>query len=255
MTMMIDAVRGLMSARLPLALALLCPVVLAGCSMIVAATADAPSDFRPLEPGTMRFAVEAVLGEPEVEEYNRATYKFSRGSFFAPSEPDGLMARAGRGLLIGLVSVTHFFIMEPLAGGIGYMESTGRHGLITIVYGPDGRVIGRSYEAAQAFYVSWKIRLRPEERLDLLCQAANGGYPPAQYAQAIRYQIGLFGTAVDHAQAYLWARLAEFGGDPRAASLRNALAADLDPARKAEVDASYATWSPAPCPEPTAIEA
>jgi hypothetical protein len=185
MTMMINAARGLLSARLPLALALLCPVVLAGCSMIVAATADAPSDFRPLEPGTMRFAVEAVLGEPEVEEYNRATYKFSRGSFFAPSEPDGLMARAGSGLLIGLVSVTHFFIMERLAGGIGYMESTGRHGLITIVYGPDGRVIGRSYEAAQAFYVSWKIRLRPEERLDLLCQAANGGYPSAQYAQAI----------------------------------------------------------------------
>ncbi len=253
MSTRIDALRGLLSKWSP-AVALLGPV-LAGCSMIVAATADAPSDMRPLEPGSMRFAVEAVLGEPKSEEYNRATYEFSRGSFFAPAELEGLMGRAGRGLAIGLASVTHLFIMEPLAGGIGMMESTGRSGLITIVYGPDGRVIGRPYEAAQALYVAWKSQPRPEERLDLLCRAASGGSAAAQYAQAVRYEIGLFATPVDRGEAYLWARLAEFGGDPRAASLRSRLAAELDPARRAEIDTRFARWSPAPCPEPAAAVA
>ena len=254
MNLVIAAGRLLLSATQPVAITLL-GAVAAGCSMFVAATADAPSDFRPLEPGTMRFAVEAVLGEPQAEEYNRATYEFSRGGFFAPSEPDGLMARAGRGLFVGLVSVTHFFIVEPLAGAIGYAERKGRHGLITIVYGPDGRVIGRSYETAQALYVAWKARSRPEERLDLLCRAANGGYPAAQHAQAVRHQIGLFETPVDPAEAYLWARLAEQGGDPRAQPLRERLAAGLDPTRRAEMDARYATWSPGPCPDPPATDA
>jgi hypothetical protein len=250
MSSKIDALGCLLSMR-SLALAPLAPVV-AGCSIFMAATADAPSDMRPLEPGSMRFAVEAVLGQPKAEEYNRATYEFSRGGFFAPVESQGLMGRAGRGLVVGLASATHLFIMEPLSGAIGAMESTGRYGLITIVYGPDGRVIGRPYEAAQALYVAWKSQRRPEERLDLLCRAANGGYPAAQYAEAIRYQIGLFATPVDLGKAYLWARLAEFGGASRAAPLRSRLSADLDPPRRAEMDARFARWSPEPCSEPAA---
>lgn len=219
----------------------------AGCSVFVAATATAPSDIRPLEIGTMRFAVEAVLGDPESEEDNRATYEFSRGSFFAPGEADGLIAGVGRGLFVGLVSATHLFIMEPLSGWIAYDEIKSRHGLITLVYGPDGRVIGRSYEAAQALYVAWKTQPRPDDRLDLLCHAANAGYPSAQHAQAVRHQLGLFGTPVDVAEAYLWARLAAFGGDPRAARLQEHLAAELDPGRRAEIDARYAHWTPEPC--------
>ena len=89
----------------------------------------------------------------------------------------------------------------------------------------------------------------------MLYRSANGGHPAAQYAQTICCQIGLFATPVDLAETYLWARVAELRGDPRAAPLRERLAADLDPARKAEIDARYATWSPAPCPEPAALEA
>jgi hypothetical protein len=226
-------------------------LTMAGCTPFLAATADAPSDFRPLEPGAMRFAVESVLGAPESEEYNRATYEFSRGSFFAPSDPDGLMARAGRGAFWAIGSAFHLFLFEPLAGAVAPGELRGRHGLITIVYGPDGRVIGRSYEAAQALYIAWKARSRPEDRLDLLCHAANGGYPAAQHAQAVRYQLGLFETRIDVAEAYVWARLGELGGDPRAGSLRERLAARLDPATRAEADARYATWSPSPCPSPS----
>jgi hypothetical protein len=65
-------------------------------------------------------------------------------------------------------------------------------------------VIGRSYEAAQALHVAWKAHPRPEERLDILCHAANAGYPAAQHAQAVRHQLGLFDTTIDLAEAYLW---------------------------------------------------
>jgi hypothetical protein len=248
MSSKIGALRSLLSMR-SLALAPLAPVV-AGCSIFMAATADAPSDMRPLEPGSMRFAVEAVLGEPKAEEYNRATYEFSRGNFFAPGESQGLMGRAGRGLVIGLASATHLFIMEPLSGAIGAMESTGRYGLITIVYGPDGRVIGRPYEAAQALYVAWESQRRPEERLDLLCRAANAGYPAAKYAEAIRYQIGLFATPVNLGKAYLWARLAGFGGASRAAPLRSRLSAGLDPAAGPSLTRGSRGGRPNPAPSP-----
>ena len=130
MTIGSHAGRMLRSAVHPLVIALL-GAAATGCSILVATTANAPSDFRPLEPGTMRFAVEAVLGEPEVEEYNRATYEFSRGSFFAPGESEGLMGRAGRGLVIALASATHLFIMEPLSGARGAKGGSGRCGRIT----------------------------------------------------------------------------------------------------------------------------
>jgi hypothetical protein len=149
-------------------------------------------------------AVESVLGKPQTEEYNRATYKFSRGSLFAPSGADGPMERVGRGALWGIGGALHLFLFEPVAGALTPAELRSRHGLITIVYGPDGRVIGRSYEAAQALHVAWKAHPRPEERLDILCHAANAGYPAAQHAQAVRHQLGLFDTTIDLAEAYLW---------------------------------------------------
>jgi hypothetical protein len=138
-----------------------------------------------------------------------------------------------------------------VAGTIAILERKAFVGRITIVYGPDGRVIGRSYEAAEALYVAWKARRRPEERLDLLCLAANGGYPAAQHAQAVRYELALFDTPLDEVEAYVWARLAELGGDPRGSMARQRLGARLGADQLAGADARYATWSPAPCPLPT----
>jgi hypothetical protein len=45
----------------PAGAGMLVALMMAGCTAFLAATADAPSDFRPLEPGVMRFAVESVL--------------------------------------------------------------------------------------------------------------------------------------------------------------------------------------------------
>jgi hypothetical protein len=160
------------------------------------------------------------------------------------------MERVGRGALLGIGSAFHLFLYEPFVGALTPAELRSRHGLITIIYGPDGRMIGRSYEAAQALYVAWKAHALPEERLDILCHAASAGHPAAQHAQAVRHQLGLFDTPIDLAEAYLWARLAELGGDARAGSLRKRLADNLDPAIRAEADARYATWSPSPCPSP-----
>jgi hypothetical protein len=226
---------------------------IAACTALLEATAPSPTNFKRLEIGTPRSTVESVLGSPESQEYNRATYEFNRGSMFAPPETTGLMGRYGRGVLAAASSATWFFLPEPVFAGVSIWISKSYHGLITIVYGPDGRVIGRSYEAAEAFYVAWKARRRPEERLDLLCRAANGGYPAAQHAEAVRYELGLFDTPVDESAAYVWARLAELGGDPRAGAVRQRLAARLDAARLAEADGRYAAWSPAPCPPPDAV--
>jgi hypothetical protein len=221
------------------------------CMAVLESTAPSPTNFERLEIGTPRSTVESVLGSPESQEYNRATYEFSRGSMFAPPETTGLMGRFGRGVLAAAGSATWFFLAEPAFVGAAVWQRKGFHGLITIVYGPDGRVIGRWYEAAEALYITWKARRRPEERLDLLCRAANGGYPAAQHAQAVRYEVGLFDTPVSVTEAYVWARLAEFGGAPRGSMARQRLAARLDATQLAEADARYATWSPAPCPSPT----
>jgi hypothetical protein len=227
-----------------------CGVSLAACTAALEATAPSPSNFERFEIGTPRVTVESVLGSPVSQEYNRATYSFSRGSFFAPPETTGLMGRLGRGVLGAFASAASVFVLEPLSGTIAILERKAFVGRITIVYGPDGRVIGRWYEAAEALYVAWKGRRQPEERLDLLCRAANGGYPSAQHAQAVRYELGLFEAPVDLAEAYLWARLAELGGDPRAGTARQRIAASLDAAELAAADARYASWSPAPCPMP-----
>jgi hypothetical protein len=238
-------------AALRVAVLALSAMSIAACMAVLESTSPSPTNFERLEIGTPRSTVESVLGSPESQEYNRATYEFSRGSMFAPPETTGLVGRFGRGVLATAGSATWFFLAEPAFVGAAVWQRKGFHGLITIVYGPDGRVIGRWYEAAEALYVAWKGRRRPEERLDLLCRAANGGYPSAQHAQAVRYELGLFDTPVDEAEAYVWARLAELGGDPRAASIRQRLAAGLAPATLAEADTRYATWSPSPCLPPS----
>jgi hypothetical protein len=227
-----------------------CGMNLAACMAALGAASPSPTNFERFEIGTPRSTVESVLGSPVSQQYNRATYAFSRGSWFAPPETTGLMGRLGRGALGAAGSAVSLFTLEPLAAAGVAVTRKGFEGQITVVYGPDGRVIGLWYEAAEAFYVAWKARRRPEERLDLLCRAANGGYPSAQHAQAVRYEVGLFDTPVSVTEAYIWARLAEFGGDPRAGMARQRLAARLDPARLAAADARYASWSPAPCLEP-----
>ena len=227
-----------------------CGVSVAACVAALETAAPSPTNFKRFEIGTPRSTVEAVLGSPKAQEYNRATYAFSRGSMFSPPETTGLVGRVGRGVLGAAGSALSLFTLEPLMATAAVVVRKGFEGRITIVYGPDGRVIGRWYEAAEALYVAWKGRRQPEERLDLLCRAANGGYPSAQHAQAVRYELGLFEAPVDLAEAYLWARLAELGGDPRAGTARQRIAASLDAAELAAADARYASWSPALCPMP-----
>jgi hypothetical protein len=106
---------------------------------------------------------------------------------FAPPETTGLVGRFGRGMLAAAGSASWFFLAEPAFVGAAVWQRKGFHGLITIVYGPDVRVLGRWYEAAEALYVAWKARHRPEERLDLLCRAANGGYPPIASSASARW--------------------------------------------------------------------
>jgi hypothetical protein len=67
----------------------------------------------------------------------------------------------------------------------------------------------------------------------------------------VRYELGLFDTPVSLTEAYVWARLAEFGGDPRGGVARQRLAGHMDAAQLVAADRRYATWSPAPCPLPT----
>jgi hypothetical protein len=234
-----------------ISLALLAAAGLSSCMAVLESTAPSPTNFERLETGTPRSSVESVLGSPESQEYNRATYEFSRGSMFSPPETTGVVGRFGRGMLAAAGSATWFFLAKPMIVTGAIWQRKGFHGLITIVYGPDGRVIGRSYAAAEALYVACKARRRPEERLGLLCLAANGGYPPAQHAQAVFYELGLFDRPVSVTEAYVWARLAELGGDPRGSMAQQRLAARLDTDQLAGADARYATWSPTPCPLPT----
>ncbi len=63
------------------------------CMAVLESTAPSPTNFERLEIGTPRSTVESVLGSPESQEYNRATYEFSRGSMFAPPETTGLIFR------------------------------------------------------------------------------------------------------------------------------------------------------------------
>lgn len=87
------------------------------------------------------------------------------------------------------------------------------------------------------------------ELLYLVCRAANQGYAPAAQAQATRYLYGLWNTAPDAGQAYLWASLAVFAGRQDAAELQARAAALLPVKQRSALDRAVASWQPIPCPE------
>ena len=112
-------------AALRVAVLALSAMSIAACMAVLESTSPSPTNFERLEIGTPRSTVESVLGSPESQEYNRATYEFSRGSMFAPPETTGLVGRFGRGVLATAGSATWFFLAEPAFVGAAVWQRKG----------------------------------------------------------------------------------------------------------------------------------
>jgi hypothetical protein len=97
-----------------------------------------------------------------------------------------------------------------------------------------------------------------------ICEAASRGHPGAQlqfghWYNEDREREDLFPfipIEPDNATAFLWYRLAERNGEPRATHFRDSVSfAQLPAPRLREVDLRVADWSPGPCGSTPALTA
>lgn len=240
------------SRRLRAAGALALAVGLAGCMTTAVLVGPEKTDLGQIGVGKSRPEVERVLGEPERRAGNVASYRIYTDTPSLAKGADSALeeAQATMWAAIGDAVMTMILVGQPVMIYDYLQRREDAQAMINVVYTPDDRVMGLSLESAQRDYVTWATAEDPRRELVVLCRAANGGYPPAQYAEAMRLHYGLFETAQDEARAYLWLRLAAFGGHPQAGIEALRMGRRLSPAERQAADDRYARFEPEPCPEP-----
>jgi len=214
--------------------ALLSPF-LGGCFTATALTwGPPPPDLTVIRVGATRETVERTLGEPVRQEHNVSTYEYNTRNLRTPGF-----------VLLGLVADA--ITLGGMGAGPTWEAYRAQLAESSIVYGPRDTVIGVSHRQAEAQYLTWLHSGSRKENLEGLCHAANAGYAPAQAAQAMRYWYGLWGTDVDRVQAYVWLRLAAFGGQGSASEIQSGWASVMTPDQVAEANRLFMEWDPAPC--------
>jgi hypothetical protein len=191
-----------------------------------------PPDLDKVEAGTPRQTVQSLLGKPVRREYNVHTYEYN--------------TRDGPNPVLGA-----FFDFFTMGSSAFYWDDFERvykaqRRRLSVVYGPNDKVIGRSYERAEAGFRDWLHSEDRAKEFKSLCLSANEGYAPAQATLAMHHRYGLPGTAADPVQAHLWLILAAFGGHPSAAGTLEAWTATMSPERVAEAERLVAEWVPDP---------
>ncbi len=204
------------------------------------AVASPPPDLTIIKVGATRETVERVLGQPVRRESNVHTYEYDRRHVGPLVGGAALLIFGAMDFFTaGLFSAAHWHDMKK--------AEEAQRASVSIVYGPRDTVIGVSHQQAEAQYLAWLHSRNRKQGLARLCLAANAGYAPAQSAQAMRYWYGLWDTDVDRVQAYLWLRLAAFGGERSASQIADEWPAVMTGDQVAEADRLFKEWEPAPC--------
>jgi hypothetical protein len=199
-------------------------LLLAGC--MTAATIKGPPEATPtgsLERGMTRAEAEAILGRPDGRRGNVSFYNYNLG--VDRTKPSLVF------LPFMMLGDLVYLGAQPFVGSMMYLEWRDQRGQLGLLYGPDDRVLGLSFTAAEIAYRGWRIADDPEANLPLLCEAAEAGHGAAAHSEAGRRLYGVYGAEPDVEAAFRWALMARFTGHPDGAALVQRiaplLAADL----------------------------
>ena len=212
--------------------ALTLALALAGCA--TASIIKGPPEATPIgsvERGMTRAEAEAILGRPDARQNNVSLYDYNLGSD---------REKRGLGWLPFMVLVDLASAFAPSVGYMMYTEWRDQRGRLGLLYGPDDRVLGLSFTAAEIAYRSWRIVDDPEANLPLLCEAAEAGHGAAAHSEAGRRLYGIYGADEDVEAAYRWALMARFAGHPGGPALVERIAPLLPVDLRHRADSRFA---------------
>ncbi len=221
---------------------------LTGCLSYHLLTEDSPPDLSVIKIGATRETVERELGKPEQKEHNIYTYEYNPQA--APNKLN--MSKSQLLFWMAFADVASMGLTAAYGPGIQRAKDANK-AEVAIVYAPNGKVLslfrtdvpGQKQDGTGLFH-AW---LQSPASLDdqRLCLAANQGYAPAQFTQAMRYGYGI-GTEPDDIKAYMWARLAAFGGHPSAEETARGWGRKMNTKDVEKGEALFREFGPADCP-------
>lgn len=219
--------------------ALTLALALAGCA--TASVIKGPPEATPIgsvERGMTRAEAEAILGRPDARQNNVSLYDYNLGSG---------REKSGLGWLPFMVLLDLTSAFTPGVGYMMYREWRDQRGRVGLLYGPDDRVLGLSFIAAEIAYRGWRIAADPEADLALLCEAAESGHGAAAHTEAGRRLYGVYGAEVDVEAAYRWALMARFAGHPDGPILVERIAPLLPADLRGRAESRFAAGELPPC--------
>ena len=215
-----------------------CPLLviaflLAGCA--TASTIKGPPQATPiasLERGMTRAEAEAILGRPDGRKGNVSLYDYNLGT----DRTKRSLVILPFTMLLDVVALAS----QPYFASMMYQEWRDQRGQLGLLYGPDDRVLGLSFIAADIAYRSWRIADDPEADLRLLCEAAEAGHGGAAHSEAGRRLYGVYGAEIDVEAAYRWALMARFAEHPDGPTLVGRITPLLSPERRSRAESRVA---------------
>jgi hypothetical protein len=226
--------------------ALTLALALAGCA--TASVIKGPPEATPIgsvERGMTRAEAEAILGRPDARQNNVSLYDYNLGSD---------REKSGLGWLPFTVLLDLTSAFTPGVGYMMYREWRDQRGRVGLLYGPDDRVLGLSFIAAEIAYRGWRIADDPEANLPLLCEAAEAGHGGAAHTEAGRRLYGVYGATIDVEAAFRLALMARFAGHPRGEALVGRIAPLLSAEERARAESRFATGDLPACSRPVEVE-
>jgi hypothetical protein len=223
-------------ATLTVALIVAMNLSLTGCLTYFAIRHDPPpSGLDQIKEGLDRKTVEHILGEAKKKDSNVYTYEYNT------RERPPLWAGIFLDLYVPAAGIIYY-------GDFKKAEEAGK-GKMRIVYGPKDTVISLNniYVEAESDYVRWINSTNRNEEIELLCISANRGYAHAQAIQAVMYRYGLWNTATDYIKAYVWLKLADFGGQHNIQKMMTAWTENMTSEQREEAERSFREWEPGFC--------
>ena len=207
-----------------------------GCTTYVVATHDnPPSNLDQIKKGVDRKTVERILGKPKKKDGKVYTYEYNK--YNAPALWGAV-----------LFDVMTFGTSAVYYGDFKKAEKAGKE-KFKVVYGPKDKVISNNddYDIARDIYLRWVISANRPKEFELLCISANNGYSFAQVIQAMRYRYGLYNTEIDRDRAYLWLKLADFGGRKNLLKVMTIWANNMTAKELKDAEKSFTNWEPESC--------
>jgi hypothetical protein len=223
-------------ATLAVALIVAANLSLTGCLTYFAVRHDPPpSGLDQIKEGLNRKTVENLLGGAEKKDGNVYTYEYNT------RERPPLWAAIFLDLYAPVVGVVYYGDFKKAEkAGVAKMR---------IVYGPKDTVISlnHGYAEAESEYFRWINSTNRNEEKQLVCVSANRGYAHAQAVQAVTYRYGLWHAEADYVKAYVWLKLADFGGQHNLQKVMTAWAQNMTSEQLAEAERSFREWGPGSC--------